>query len=56
VGLNFDSNRQKLANRYMYIDDAEGSRAVGVHSAGILEALGKIYGAERIVREVTGAK
>jgi hypothetical protein len=56
VGLNFDSNRQKLANRYMYINDAEGSRAVGVHSAGILEALGKIYGAERIVREVTGAK
>ena len=54
VGLNFDSNRQKLANRYMYIDDAEGSRAVGVHSAGILEALSKIYGAERIVKEVTG--
>jgi Peptidase S46 len=54
VGLNFDSNRQKLANRYMYIDEAEGSRAVGVHSAGILEALSKIYGAERIVREITG--
>jgi hypothetical protein len=54
VGLNFDSNRQKLANRYMYIDDAEGSRAVGVHSAGILEALSKVYGAERIVREITG--
>jgi hypothetical protein len=52
VGLNFDSNRQKLANRYMYIDEAEGSRAVGVHSAGILEALSKIYGADRIVREI----
>ena len=54
VGLNFDSNRQKLANRYMYIDEAEGARAVGVHSAGILEALAKVYGAERIVREITG--
>jgi hypothetical protein len=52
VGLNFDSNRQKLANRYMYIDEAEGSRAVGVHSAGIIEGLSKIYGAERIVREI----
>jgi hypothetical protein len=54
VGLNFDSNRQKLANRYMYIDEAEGARAVGVHSAGILEALSKIYGAGRIVTEITG--
>jgi len=54
VGLNFDSNRQKLANRYMYIDEAEGSRAVGVHSAGIIEALAKVYGADRIVKEITG--
>ena len=54
VGLNFDSNRQKLANRYMYIDEAEGARAVGVHSAGILEALRNVYGAERIVREIAG--
>lgn len=38
----------------MYIDEAEGARAVGVHSAGILEALAKVYGAERIVREITG--
>ena len=56
VGLNFDSNRQKLANRYMYIDEAEGSRAVGVHSAGIIEGLSKIYGAERIVREIEGSR
>ncbi|HEY3384708.1 MAG TPA: S46 family peptidase [Vicinamibacterales bacterium] len=54
VGLNFDSNLPKLANRYMYIDDAEGSRAVGVHSAGILEALKSVYGADRIVKEITG--
>ena len=54
VGLNFDSNMQKLSNRYWYIEDAEGSRAVGVHSAGILEALRKIYDANELVAELTG--
>ena len=54
VGLNFDSNIQKLANRYSYIDDGEGSRAVAVHSAAIIEALRKLYGAERLVQEVMG--
>ncbi|MEI6668171.1 MAG: S46 family peptidase [Acidobacteriota bacterium] len=55
VGVNFDSNVQKLPNRYMYIDEAEGSRAVGVHSAGIIEGLKKLYGADRLVAELTGA-
>jgi len=54
VGLNFDSNIQKLSNRYWYIDEAEGSRAVGVHSAGILEALQSIYNANELVNELTG--
>lgn len=54
VGLNFDSNLQKLSNRYWYIDEAEGSRAVGVHSAGIIEALRKIYDANELVNELTG--
>ncbi|MCX6538224.1 MAG: S46 family peptidase [Acidobacteria bacterium] len=54
VGVNFDSNIQKLPNRYMYIDDAEGSRAIGVHSAGIIEGLKKLYGADRLVAELTG--
>ncbi|HKX83850.1 MAG TPA: S46 family peptidase [Pyrinomonadaceae bacterium] len=54
VGLNFDSNLQKLSNRYWYIDEAEGSRAVGVHSAGILEALRKIYDADELANELTG--
>jgi hypothetical protein len=53
-GINFDSNVQKLPNRYMYIDEAEGSRAVGVHSAGIIEGLKKIYGADALVAELTG--
>ncbi len=53
-GINFDSNVQKLPNRYLYIDEAEGSRAVGVHSAGILEGLRKLYGADALVGELTG--
>jgi len=56
VGLNFDSNNQKLSNRYWYIEEAEGSRAVGVHSAGILEALRKIYDAPELVNELLGTK
>ncbi len=54
VGLNFDSNIQKLSNRYWYIDEAEGSRAVGVHTAGILEALRKIYDANELAAELVG--
>lgn len=54
VGINFDSNLQKLANRYLYINEREGSRAVGVHGLGILEALRKIYQADALVREITG--
>jgi Peptidase S46 len=48
----FDSNIQKLPNRYLYIDDDEGSRAVGVHSAAIIEALRNIYGASGLVKEL----
>jgi len=54
VGLNFDSNIQKLSNRYWYIEEAEGSRAVAVHSAGILEALRKVYDAGDLAKELTG--
>jgi hypothetical protein len=56
VGLNFDSNLQKLSNRYWYIDEAEGSRAVGVHSAGIVEALRNIYDANELVAELLGKR
>jgi hypothetical protein len=54
VGLNFDSNIQKLPNRYWYIDEEEGSRAVGVHSAAIIEVLRKLYGAEKLATEIIG--
>jgi peptidase S46-like protein len=53
VGLNFDSNIQKLPNRYWYVDEADGSRAVAVHSAAILEALRKLYDANALVEELT---
>jgi len=56
VGINFDSNLQKLPNRYAYIDEADGSRAVGVHSAGILEALAKVYDAQALVDEIRGTR
>jgi len=54
VGLNFDSNQQKLPNRYMHIDEAAGGRAIAVHSAGIIEGLRMIYGAACIVSEILG--
>ncbi len=54
VGLNFDSNIQKLPNRYWYVEESEGGRAVGVHSAAIIEALKKLYGADKLVSEILG--
>jgi hypothetical protein len=54
VGLNFDSNIQKLPNRYWYVDENEGGRAIGVHSASIIEGLRKLYGADKLVREILG--
>ena len=56
VGINFDSNQQKLANRYVYIDEADGGRAIGVHSAAIIESLTKLYGAQNLVAELQSAR
>jgi hypothetical protein len=39
---------------YTYTDQV--ARAVAVHSAGILEALRKIYQANQLVDEITGKK
>jgi hypothetical protein len=52
VGIIFDGNLQSLVLDYIY-DDQE-SRAVSVHSAGIIEALRKIHRAGRLVAELTG--
>jgi hypothetical protein len=54
VGINFDSNIQKLPNRYWYVDEAEGGRAIAVHSAAVIEALRKLYGAEKLTAEIIG--
>lgn len=54
TGINFDSNIQKLPNRYLYIDESEGARAVGVHAAAIIEALRKLYGADKLAAEIKG--
>ncbi|HKR59480.1 MAG TPA: S46 family peptidase [Pyrinomonadaceae bacterium] len=54
VGLNFDSNVQKLPNRYWYADETEGGRAIAIHSAAIVEALRKLYGADKLAQELTG--
>jgi hypothetical protein len=54
VGLIFDGNIQSLGNRFVY--DEEVARAVAVHSAGILESLQRVYGAEELVGEIMAAR
>jgi len=54
VGIISDGNIQSLVLDYIYTD--QESRAVAVHSAGILEALRKVYAADRLVAEITGKK
>lgn len=54
VGIIFDGNIQSLVLDYIYTD--KEARAVAVHSAGILEALRKVYQANRLVSELTGKR
>jgi hypothetical protein len=51
VGVVFDSNMEALPNEYLYRDRA--ARAVSVDVRGIVEALRDMYGATRLVKEVT---
>jgi hypothetical protein len=53
VGLAFDGNIESLPNEFLYRN--ETGRAVGVHTAGITEALRNIYRTEALLRELTGA-
>ncbi|MBL8955158.1 MAG: S46 family peptidase [Myxococcaceae bacterium] len=52
IGLIFDGNLASLGGNYGF-DEAQ-NRAVAVHSAAIVEALDKVYGAKRIVDELKG--
>jgi len=52
VGIIFDGNIQSLPWDYQF-DERQG-RAVAVHSAGILDALRKVYGVNGLVKELTG--
>jgi hypothetical protein len=54
VGLVFDGNIHSLGGNYWY--DARLNRAVSVHSGAILEALDKVYHAERLVSEIEAAR
>jgi hypothetical protein len=51
VGLIFDGNIESLAGNFVY--DGTANRAVAVHSAGMTEALLKLYDAEALVKELT---
>jgi V8-like Glu-specific endopeptidase len=52
VGIIFDGNLQSLPWDYQF-DDRVG-RAVAVHSAGIIDALTKVYNAPDIVKQLNG--
>jgi hypothetical protein len=51
VGIIFDGNIESLTGNFEYIE--ETNRAVAVHSAGIIEALRKVYDAGALADEVT---
>jgi V8-like Glu-specific endopeptidase len=52
IGLIFDGNLPSLGGDYGF--DESNNRAVAVHSAALVEALDKVYGAKRIVDELKG--
>jgi hypothetical protein len=51
VGLVFDGNIESLVGDYVY--DGETNRTVSVHTAAMTEALRKLYGAGKLVDELT---
>jgi hypothetical protein len=54
VGLIFDGNIESLAGDFVY--DGTKNRAVAVHSAGMMEGLRKLYGADALADELQGKR
>ena len=54
VGLVFDGNIESLGGDYWF--DERVNRTVAVHSGAILEALRKVYKADRLVNEIESAR
>jgi hypothetical protein len=54
VGILFDGNIHGLGRNYHYI--ADRAREIHVHSAGILEAIRKVYDADKLADELLGKK
>ncbi len=54
VGLAFDGNIQSLPGNFIFRE--EENRMVSVHSLGMIEALQKIYNAERLTDELLSGK
>ena len=54
VGLVFDGNIESLPGNYWF--DERVNRCVGVHTAGMLEAIAVIYEEHELVKELSGGK
>lgn len=54
VGLLFDGNIESLVGSFVY--NLEDNRSVGVHAAGMMEALRKLYDAGPLADELEGGK
>jgi V8-like Glu-specific endopeptidase len=52
IGLIFDGNIHSLGGEYAF--DEASNRAVAVHSAAIVEALDKVYNAQRLLADLRG--
>jgi hypothetical protein len=52
VGLIFDGNIHSLVGNFAF--DAQSGRAVAVDSRGMVEAFRTVYGANELVKELTG--
>ena len=52
VGLIFDGNIESLVGAYVY--DIETNRSVAVHTAGMTEALRKLYSVDKLMAELLG--